>query len=309
MEHAEILLVGSANTVFDAIRSHGEPFYEFFRTITLRGLERHECRQLLETLAGQEDGNRRSVPLNLEEGRLETIRRLTGGNPRLLVLACRMLLESPLGSAIEDMERLIDEQTPYFKARIEALPPQARKVFHCLAKAWAPLLTREVAADAKLGSSHASAQLRQLIDKGYVREVRLAGETRGRYEVSDRFYNIYYLLRFSRSGRARLERLVDFLHQLFGPAGMRHTFAAVLDADTDATERYGGRWTHTLIAMIAHGRAAQVKQLLIEANATESLEPLWLAARAELGEDLGPLPAEVLDAVDEVGRMVAEERI
>ena len=218
MEHNEILLVGSANTVFDAIRSHGEPFYEFFRTISLRGLERHECRQLLETLAEREDANRRSVPLDLEEGRLETIRCLTGGNPRLLGLACRMLLESPLGSAIEDMERLIDEQTPYFKARIEELPPQARKVFHCLAKAWAPLLTREVAADTKLGSSHASAQLRQLIHKGYVREARLAGETRGRYEVSDRFYNIYYLLRFSRSGRARLERLVDFLHQLFGPS-------------------------------------------------------------------------------------------
>ena len=58
-------------------------------------------------------------------------------------------------------------------------------------------------------------------------EVRLAGETRGRFEVSDRFYNIYSLLRFSGSGRARLQRLVDFLHQLFGPASMRHTFAAV----------------------------------------------------------------------------------
>ena len=355
MEHAEILLVGSANTVFDAIRSHGEPFYEFFRNITLRGLERHDCRQLLETLAEQAVGKRRSLPLNLEEGRLETIRRLTGGNPRLLVLACRMLLESPLGSAIEDMERLIDEQTPYFKARIEALPPQARKVFHCLAKAWAPLLTREVAAAANLGSSHASAQLRQLIDKGYVREVRLVGETRGRYEVSDRFYNIYYLLRFSRSGRARLERLVDFLHQLFGPVGMRHTFEAALDtlrnctfstadmsdwltvpaghvatdqenpeeliglrraaivrlpdADTDDTERFLRHWTHTLVAMIAYGRAEKVKQLLIDTNATESMEPLWLAARAELGEDLGPLPAEVLDAVEEVRRMVAEERI
>ncbi len=230
MEHAEILLVGSANTVFEAIRSHGEPFYEFFRTVTLRGLERDECRQLLHALADQDDGNRPSTHLDLEEGRLEAIRRLTGGNPRLLVLACRVLLESPLGLAFEDMERLIDEQTPYFKARIEELPAQARKVFHSLAKAWAPQLTREVAADAKLSSSHASSQLRQLIDKGLVRELRLEGETRNRYEVSDRFYNIYYLLRFSRSGRTRLEHLVDFLHQLFGPIGMRHTYEAALDA-------------------------------------------------------------------------------
>ena len=89
----------------------------------------------------------------------------------------------------------------------------------------------------------------------------------------------------------------------------KELLARVPDADSDATERFLRRWTHTLIAMIAYGRAAQVKQLLIETNATESLEPLWLAARAELGENLGPLPAEVLDAVDEVRRMVAEERI
>ena len=229
MGHAEILLLGSANAVFDKISSHGEPFYEFFRTVPLRGLQRDECRRLLHALADQES-NQLSARLELEEGRLEAIRRLTGGNPRLLVLACRMLLESPLAPAFEDMERLIDEQTPYFKARIEELPPQARKVFHSLAKAWAPLLTREVAADAKLGSSHASSQLRQLIDKGMVQEVRLEGETRTRYEVSDRFYNLYYLLRFSRSGRSRLENLVDFLHQLFGPVGMRHTYEAALDA-------------------------------------------------------------------------------
>ena len=229
MEHPEILLVGSANAVFDAIQSDGEPFYEFFRLVTLRGLNQEECRELLRTLTHREADAAHPVPLDIDEGRLETVRQLIGGNPRLLVLACRMLLESPLGSAIDDLERLIDEQTPYFKARIEALPPQARKVFHCLAQAWSPLLAREVAAHAKLGSSHASSQLRQLIDKGYVREVRRPEETRGRYEVSDRFYNLYYLFRFSRAGRARLERLVDFLHQLFGPARMRHTYTEALE--------------------------------------------------------------------------------
>ena len=40
MTQAEILLVGSANSVFDAIRSYGEPFYEFFRIIPLPGLAR-----------------------------------------------------------------------------------------------------------------------------------------------------------------------------------------------------------------------------------------------------------------------------
>ena len=230
IEHPEILLIGSANAVFNAIRSHGEPFYEFFRLFVLDGIGQEECLQILEALA-ESDGNA-DMPgaLRRERGRLETIRRLTGGNPRLLALACRMLIESPVGSPFEDLEQLIDEQTPYFKARIEALPVQARKVFHCLAEGWRPMLARELSAAAKLSSSHASAQLRQLVEKGYAREVRLTQEKRTRYEVADRFYNIYYILRFSRAGRDRLARLVAFLHDLFGPREMRSMYPQALEA-------------------------------------------------------------------------------
>ena len=230
IERPEILLLGSANAVFDAIRSHAQPFYKFFRLVTLEGIGPEETARLLETLAGRE--GRPDVPqaLNLERGRLETLRRLTGGNPRLLVLACRMLIESPLGSAFEDLEQLIDEQTPYFKARIEELPIQARKVFHCLADGWTPMLAKEVAGAAKLSSSHASAQLKQLVERRYAQEVRLPGAKRTRYEVGDRFYNIYYVLRFSRTNRQRLERFVAFLHDLFGASGMRTMYSTFLEA-------------------------------------------------------------------------------
>ena len=228
IERPELLLLGSANAVFEAIRGHGQPFYEFFRIIMLEGFGPADSRRILEALAEGEE--RPDVPeaLDRDRGRLEAIRRLTGGNPRLLVLACRMLIESPLGSAFEDLERLIDEQTPYFKARIEELPVQARKVFDCLAEGWRPMLAKEMAGAAKLTSSHVSAQLKQLVEKGYAREVRLPGAKRIRYEVGDRFYNIYYLLRFSRAGRDRLERLVFFLHDLFGSAGMRTMYPKIL---------------------------------------------------------------------------------
>ena len=230
IEHPEILLIGSANAVFNAIRSHGEPFYEFFRLFMLGGIGQEECLQILEALAEGDRNADMPGALRRERGRLETIRRLTGGNPRLLALACRMLIESPVGSPFEDLEQLIDEQTPYFKARIEALPVQARKVFHGLAEGWRPMLARELSTAAKLSSSHASAQLRQLVEKGYAREVRLTQEKRTRYEVADRFYNIYYILRFSRAGRDRLARLVAFLHDLFGPREMRSMYPQALEA-------------------------------------------------------------------------------
>ena len=240
MAHPEIMVIGSANSVFDAISNHGQPFYEFFRLIRLEGLSQEECSQLLEAVAAKDDTTHLADKTDQERGRLETVRHLTGGNPRLLVLACRMLIESPLGSAFEDLERLIDEQTPYFKANIEALPIQARGVFHCLAETWAPMQAKEVSAAAKLSSSHASAQLRQLKEKGYVREIQLRDEKRARYEVADRFYNIYYVLRFSRSGRERLARLVGFLHDLFGAIAMRSLYPTTLEAlrtnDVPSTE-------------------------------------------------------------------------
>ncbi len=292
IECPNILLVGSATTVFDAIRSYGEPFYEFFRLFMLEGLGQEETLRILDALA---DGDRKpkiAETLRRERGRLETLRRLTGGNPRLLVLACGMLMESPLGSAFEDLERLIDEQTPYFKARIEELPVQARKVFHCLAQGWKPMLAKEVAGAANLGSSHASAQLRQLVEKGYAREIRLPRAKRTRYEVGDRFYNIYYLLRFSHAGRERLERLVAFLHDLFGP-----TKNGVASCKTVS-----------LIQAVAAGHGPQVKQMMEDAGLAKSMEPLWHAVRADLGEDLEPLPAEIRDTVAEVRQEFAKNR-
>ncbi len=229
IEHPEILLIGSANAVFEAIWHRGEPFYEFFRVFLLEGLGCEEYLQIFRALAEREGKTEIAETLNRERGRIEAIRRLTGGNPRLLVLTYGILIESPLGSAFKDLEQLIDEQTPYFKSRVEELPTQSRKVFHCLAEGWNPMLAREVSAATRLSSSHTSAQLRQLVDRGYAREARLEGEKRVRYEVADRFYNIYFLLRFSRRGYRRLKLLVAFLNDLFGPVPMRSMYLAILE--------------------------------------------------------------------------------
>ncbi|MYE61144.1 MAG: ATP-binding protein [Candidatus Dadabacteria bacterium] len=229
IEHPEILLIGSANAVFEAIRHRGEPFYEFFRVFLLEGLGCEEYLQIFRALAEREGKTEVTETLSRERGRIETMRRLTGGNPRLLVLTYGILVESPLGSAFKDLEQLIDEQTPYFKSRIEELPTQSRKVFHCLAEGWSPMLAKEVSAAARLSSSHTSAQLKQLVDKGYAREARPEREKRIRYEVADRFYNIYFLLRFSRRGYRRLKLLVDFLNDLFGPVPMRSMYLATLE--------------------------------------------------------------------------------
>ncbi len=290
MERSEIVLVGSANTVFGGIRSHGEPFYEFFRLFILQGLTPDETSKLLTALAESGDKVHLSQALRDAHGRLEVIRRMTGGNPRLLVLACQMLYESPLGEAFEVLERLIDEQTPYFKARIEELPSQARRVFHCLAEGWRPMLAREVAQNAKLDSSHASAQLRQLETKGYIRSLRSDENRKNRYEVADRFYNMYFLLRFSRGGRRRLERLISFLQDLFGREAMRTVYRLTLSALSDRrlpTEE-ASDWLSVLTSCVAQD---------------DEFEQLgqWRHSAIELAERLIGPDAEVIWEIYDIG--------
>ncbi len=289
IERPEILLIGSANTVFDAIHSHGEPLYEFFRLFILKGLGPEDTRRILATLA-KDEGRPEVIEIpDREAGRLETIRRMTAGNPRLVVLACRILIESPLGSAFEDLERLIDEQTPYFKARIEELPVQARRVFHCLAEGWKPMQAKEVADAAKLTSSHASAQLKQLMEKGYAREVTLPDGKRTRYEVGDRFYNIYYVLRFSRTGRDRLARLVGFLHDLFGPVGMRTMYPAALEG-LHVRDSHGGK-SSDLLGIVA-GYVAEDEDFT---GRDDWLRQALALARATLGPN-APVIAEIRES-------------
>ena len=292
--HPELLVVGSTNAVFDEIREQDAPFYEFFLRITLSGLEPAACRAVFERILERE-GRAAADLVSTEEGRIETIRALTGGNPRLLALAAELLVESPLGSAFEDIEQLIDEQTPYFKALIEALPVQARKVFHYLAGEWTPLRARDVAAGVNLSASHISAQLRQLMDRNYVREVRVAGEARARYEVADRFYNIYYLLRFSRPGRDRLERFVAFLHDLYGDRGMHALYASVLRSIREQAmpETEFGDWVHVFWQHVARDREFGERKAWFEGVLKAVVE--------RLGAE-----ASVLDELDESAPVTAE---
>ena len=48
--------------------------------------------------------------------------------------------------------------------------------------------------------------------------------------------------------------------------------------------------------------------MMEETGLAEPMEPLWHAVRAELGEELEPLPAEVMDTVTEIRQEFTEKR-
>jgi len=66
--------------------------------------------------------------------------------------------------------------------------------------------------------------------------------------------------------------------------------------------------THSLIRGVAAGHGKRVRRMLEESGLAESMEPLWHAVRAELGEELEPLPAEIMDTVREIRQEFAQNR-
>ena len=196
----QIILLASATSRFDEIDDPDRALYDLFVTRTLRPLSPEECSVLWESVSGQ----RRSAEA------MRGLRILTGGNVRLLSIVARFGARLSFRDLMADLLELIDDLTEYFKSHIESLPAQERRVYLALADLWEPATAREVAGRARLDTSKCSAQLNRLVDRGAV-EVVGGGARRKLYYLSERLYNIYYLLRRSRTPSPLIEALVRFM--------------------------------------------------------------------------------------------------
>jgi DNA-binding transcriptional ArsR family regulator len=213
----DLLLMGSAVNTFASLEDADEALYGFFHRIDLCPLDDAAARILWQSVTG----------VDLADGRAAAIRILTGGNPRLVTVLGRFSDQPDLSNLRADLDLLIDEYTPFFKANIEALPPVERKVFVTLADIWNPATAAEIAERTRMTSSQVSSLLGRLVRRG---AVEIVEDERGkkRYELSERLYNLYHLLRRP-DGEGRVRALVDILAHLHGPTELgRDVFPAIV---------------------------------------------------------------------------------
>src|SRR5207245_5289195 len=73
----------------------------------------------------------------------------------------------------------------------------------------------EVAEDTGLETSAASSQLTRLFRQGILEKADPGDSKKALYQVAERFFNIWYLMRASRRVRAKLRWFVEFLRVFF----------------------------------------------------------------------------------------------
>ena len=213
---SKIQLIGATSAPLESYYRHDRAFYDFFRVHHLTGLGEAETFTVLGKLAAATGNDRVAQLLDDEPARIKTVRLMSGGNPRTIVLMFTLLDLGVEGDVRTDIERLLDHCTPLYKHRIEALPPQTQQVVDALAMHWHPATAADVATATHLKVNAASSQLERLVKDGLVEKVDIPGSSRLGFQISERFFNIWCLMRASRRVRRRLAWFVEFLRMMFG---------------------------------------------------------------------------------------------
>ncbi len=243
MDNDRVMIAASSPTYFDATGQMEMPFYDFFRIMRLERFTRDEMLEVFHQLAKQRGDTQVETILKTQPERIDSLRVLTGGNPRLVKMVYRLLSEGGTGSARQDLDRLIEDCTPYFKHRIEELKGEVRRVFDHVAKQWDPVAVGDIQVALRRPSNKISIYLRRLMDEGFLEEAAGSTPKRKMYQVAERFYNIYYLMRFSRSGKRRLTWLVQAMRVLYSEADFKTWAERTLDSWKNSTES-GARSDH-----------------------------------------------------------------
>jgi hypothetical protein len=213
MTCVDLRIIAGSSVVAEAFYKYDDPFYELFKVERLEGLNKEEAEALLIQLGEHYPVNPAKEVLEKQPHRVETLRRLTGGIPRSIVLLFEIFVDDKEGNAFTDLESILDRVTPLYKHRMDELPPQQQEIVNVIAHAWDAVSAKEVAIKTRLDSKLVSAQLKQLHQSNII-DIQPTNNKNHLYLLHDRFFNIWYLMRMARKGdKNRVLWLIRFLEQ------------------------------------------------------------------------------------------------
>lgn len=219
-EAGGIIVIGAATAYLEATADPKGAFYDFFQVTALQRLSQDELLSSLRRLAAArgDKGCKALHVLNTDPGRIRTLHDLTGGNLRTLVLLYMLMERDADDEVMHDLESLLDEVTVLYKARVEDLAPQARVVLDAVALNWNPVTAAELAEITGMETAAVSTQLDRLTRNGIVEKTSVSTSARVAYQLGERFFNIWYLMRHGpRRQRTRLRWLTGFLRGFYSP--------------------------------------------------------------------------------------------
>ena len=199
-QNNNIRIIGGSAISLENFYDNKAPFYQFFQIITLKEINQQETINLLTKLgkySGKEEEEKIRRLIQEEPEKIETLRRLTGGIPRTIVLLFQILIEGPRGTTFQYLEDTLDKVSPIYKHRMDDLSKQQKPIIHAIAKNWDAMSAKEIAQKTRMDSKQVSAQLNQLQKQWLIEKIPTSTKNH-LYALQERFFNIWYLMRYGR---------------------------------------------------------------------------------------------------------------
>jgi len=211
MNQSFLVLIGASPSFFKEVSGYTRPFYEFFHLVDLDELSVEQMTELIHKRA-QCDGNT-ALTQNMDDlvSRIKVVHHLTGGNPRLALMLYQICSTREFHEVKTALRELLDDLTPYYKARLEQLPPQPRKVMDTFASLGRPATPKELSNLTRIPINQINSILIRLKDPGFVAIAPQKRRKSTLYMVSDRVFRVWHQMRYSQKSRRRLEFLIEFL--------------------------------------------------------------------------------------------------
>jgi hypothetical protein len=209
-----LVVIGASPRIVEAAITYDAPFYDFFNIHQLAPLSEDEARAMVQALAQRDNTPRVSTVLEQDPSRFKALFALSGGSPRTVAALYTVLAMEARGDIEHDLQALLDQLTPYYKARVDELPAQSQLIVDVVALRWHPITAADCAKATGLKVNVTSAQLDRLVKSGMLAKVALRGAKLG-FQVAERFFNIWYLMRASRRQRAWLIGVAQSLKLFF----------------------------------------------------------------------------------------------
>ncbi|HDT11280.1 MAG TPA: hypothetical protein ENN58_00930, partial [bacterium] len=211
-----IRIVGASSIMLESFYDYSKPFYEFFKIVQLEGLTKKEAPGFLKKIA--ENYGKPDVIKMIEEHpeRVETLRTLTEGVPRTMILLFEIFADNDNGESFKDLELVLDRVTPLYKHRMDDMSGIQQEIVDIIARNWDGIEVSTIAERSKMDSKSISSQLNVLSKNNIISKIP-TNTKNNLYILKERFFNIWYLMRYGRKKEKEkvffLSRFLEFWFQ------------------------------------------------------------------------------------------------
>ena len=211
-----MIWIASAVQIPGKLSDYGKPFYHFFRTRKLEGMNSDEIMKMLNNFCDVYRADK--LKKNLEEMKsdISVFGLLSGGNPRLIMLLYKFL-ENGAVKGIKDMMKIfISDLTPYFQKETESLPHQQRLIIDSLCLHIFPLLSaKDIAESCNLPDNIVNSQVNKLKVTHWLRTEKINQLKNEFFILNEYIYRVWYQMRVGGIYQEQARWVSEFLSFIY----------------------------------------------------------------------------------------------